>query len=201
MHIAISSHRPHAQSASFRENQIRALSTWLPVFDEILYYGDKEPELARDWVYFMPSEPFPTIRSMLAGVPRIAPGDSITIINSDIVLHDGMKTILRDAGRNSYCIASSRRRCADSLELDENDRGRDIWILGKTAHEMISRRIPDSLRIGHQKWDGWMYHFAIKHFPDTFIDFTDRKLVFHPKHGDRKMPHAALVELVDITNV
>lgn len=193
--IAITSHRPHAKSAEYARNQKLAWRTWQGFFTDIIYFGDEEPELKSFKTRFVRSEQWPTIKIM-AQLAATARGIAC-IINADILINPKLRVVENRLANGPAAVASSRRWHIDPhlpnfdrAQLVDTDRGRDIFVCTRVVWQRIAAEIPGHLRIGHQQWDAWMTDFFNAHYHDRFIDFTQMKCIFHPKHEDRQMPFA-----------
>jgi hypothetical protein len=194
--IAISSHRPHSRSAEFARNQAMAKRTWEPVFQTIVYAGAEEPELDSEKTEFYPTEDFPTIQT-LAKIAASQRGIS-AILNADILINNRIRNVEQKMWVNSIMCGSSRRYHFDPhapnfdmANLDDADRGRDIFVARQHVWQRVADQVPPHLRIGHQQWDAWMTDFFRDNYNRKFIDFTNLRCVFHPRHGDRQMPYAS----------
>lgn len=188
--IVLSSFRPHKASAAYRENQIRAHESWEAFASEIVYFGDYEAELAGEHTTFIPSENWPRISVMAECASAYR--KPVAIVNSDIVLEPEVKRVFEVVAETSIGGATSRRFCLETRELDPADHGRDIFICKPRVWKAVANEIPHVCRIGHQRWDSWLVGFLRK--KRQFGDFTQMRVVFHPTHEERQMPHADEIE-------
>lgn len=189
----VSSFRPHADDPVYRENQVRALSSWEPMVDRIVYFGQFEPELSRPNVIFVECEEWPRIGVMAeycAQVDRVS-----AIVNSDIVLAPAVSKVFEIVRHTSIGAATSRRYDLETGKLNPMDKGRDIFICKDHVWSKLAKAIPDTFRIGHQSWDGWAVGFFRVILDKRFAEFTQMKAVFHPQHEGRKTPHSAEIEV------
>lgn len=198
--IAISSHRPLDQEPEIKRNQLLAKRTWESVFSRIIYFGVFEQELASSKTVFFPHEEFPRIKDLMeqAGKQR----GLVAILNADIVVTPDLKKLERMMMLRGKLCASSRRYHFDPDTCDwkaaqlGNDRGRDIFIARNDIWRDAAHNVPEQFRIGHQGFDGWITDFFRGKYNTSFIDFTDMRIIFHPNHGNRKMPHSKEVAAV-----
>lgn len=172
-----------------------AWRTWQGFFRGIVYLGDEEPELKALNTKFVPSEQWPTIKRM-AELASTHHGVT-AIINADILVNPKLRVVENRLLNGPAAVASSRRWHIDPhlpnfdrAQLIDSDRGRDIFVCTQTVWHRIAKEIPGHLRIGHQQWDAWMTDFFNANYGTRFVDFTQMKCIFHPKHEDRRMPYA-----------
>lgn len=191
--IAISSFRPHIQNGEYRTNQIRAKQSWELVFDEIIYFGRFEPELASDKTRFIPCDGWPRICDMASEAAQHK--GYTAIINADIVVSEDLKKVVQIMGIGNVAAATSRRRELETGILHDNDKGRDIFICKRKWWRRISHDIPKSCLIGHQQWDSWMVSYLRWFAKTRFADFTMAKCIFHPNHEGRTMPFNDKVDI------
>lgn len=199
----ISSHRPHAQGGQFPLNQIRAYKSWLTVAKKIIYFGSPEPDLgaSRQNTQFIGCPDFPQIAILAAYAASCL--DTVAIVNSDIVLTEPVLKIPIYLSRGICKAAVSRRHHYDPGTFDlaaavdiTTDRGRDIFIAEPVVWREVAKRIPSVYRIGHQKWDAWVCDYWRDTHKKKFMDFTHLRCVFHPNHGERRMPYSKELEAV-----
>lgn len=197
MIIAASSHRPHSESEEYRENQLLAFRTWQGVFDKIIYFGPEEPELASSKTMFVPIADFPSIKEMAAMLARNK-GFHV-LLNADICVAPRIKDLPAYMKFNGKSSASSRRwhfrkedNTFDKADMGD-DRGRDFFMCRSDIWHAVAETINPGFRIGHQKWDAWMVNFLRAKYNDGFADISGDRLIFHPVHEGRKMPHSEQV--------
>lgn len=195
--IAVSSPRPHSDR-EYARNQRRAIDSWVGVFSSIHYFGTPEPELQTNNVFWHGSD-WPTIREMTRLAGDFHQSDYSAIINADIVVGTGLFDVEYELKKQSILAATSYRWEYDPEETkflkinqnrDKNDRGMDIFIANPEIWRIISKAVPPYLRIGHPTWDTWVCGFFCDRLGTSFRQFTDRKVIFHPRHGGRKTPYA-----------
>jgi len=194
--IAISSHRPHgARSPMYARNQIRGIKSWQPYFKKTLLFGPYTRSLANlGNVQFIESENFPFIHTLAAEAGR-QDTDYVALINADIVVTQPIRKLPEIMAASKITGCSSRRKDLHKREYEKDDRGRDIFICTPGVWRMVAKNIPRNCRIGHQQWDSWMIAFMRRRLQNHYGDFTPIGCVYHPKHGDRKMPHAATIDI------
>lgn len=191
--IAISSHRPFAQSDEIKRNQLLAKRSWEMSFKRIIYFGDREPELLSGKTTFVACENFPRIRDMM-----IAAGGCVgfvVILNADIVVDPAIKKLERMMSLRGKLCASSRRYQFDPNTCDFKSaqlgdaRGRDIFIARNDIWRHCSKHMPEQMRIAHGRWDAVLTDTFRRFYNESFLDFTNFRVVFHPEHGERLRPH------------
>lgn len=186
--IAVSSHRPLAQSAEYMRNQLLAHSSWEEVFDQIVYFGEPQQALDGDTTVFIDSEEFPRIKTLME-VAACQKGWS-ALINADIVVGIGLPRVEQELYRRRAQAAVSRRW---QFELDDDstvpkvvDLGLDFFAASPGIWQEAVRCVPDIFRIGHCRWDSWMLGFLNATCLGACFDITPSMVIFHPRHGDRK---------------
>lgn len=190
--IAVSSFRPCSDSHEIASNQLRAKRSWEAVFDQIVYFGDAEPELASDKTQFISVDgDFPAI-ALLVAVAMYA-DEPACIINADIVVGPTLKNaITQQLWQGMKAFTSRRWQFEPGASLDSArvvDQGVDFFAATPEIWHQCYRVIPGGWRIGHSGWDSWMLGWMNQNVGRRFVDLTNRKLIFHPRHGDRKRVH------------
>lgn len=185
--IAVSTFRPHKDSEEYRQNQIRAAVSWLPIFNGIVLMGKPEPELATYKTSFTFQEGRPHVRDMIG---LLATQNEMGVwINADIVLHNAFVT-LENLMKKAGCVAATSFRLTfDPKEgiqkafREGNDWGLDVFVATPEVwQDMYKHMDPRWLKCG-MVYDSWMVGFLNKRHKCG--DFTDKKWVFHPRHGGR----------------
>lgn len=192
--IAVSTFRPHKDSEEYRQNQIRAMVSWFPIFNGIILMGKLEPELANSKTSFTFHEGRPHVRDM---VGLLATQTEMGVwINADIVLDSAFVTLER-VMRNAGCVAATSFRLTfdpvcfpvphqmtpPPAYREKNDWGLDVFVATPEVwQDMYKHMDPRWVKCG-QVYDSWMVGFLNKRHKCG--DFTDRKWVFHPRHGGR----------------
>lgn len=193
--IAISSHRPLKDSFEFCKNQLRAKGTWNHAFDRIVYFGPEQEALGGINTTFIPCEQFPHIKIMVELCA--AQSQWAALLNSDIVISPALRTWEQRLISKRAVAATSRRHEFYGEEIDKGmvrDSGLDFFCAAPRVWQKVAAVIPESFRIGHQQWDTWMLNFFMTEYWRQTYDITDCRLVFHPHHEDRKMPHTITVD-------
>lgn len=163
------------------------------VFQRIVYFGSMEPELDSPRTRFVESEQWPTIKALALEASQHS-GFS-AILNADLVVNQGLRKLISAMGLKGQTCASSRRYHFDSNTCDfesaslGDDRGRDIFIARRDVWKTVANNVPPELRIGHGRWDAWVTDWFRSHYNAGFVDFTAKKLIFHPIHEGRKRPY------------
>jgi len=188
--IVISSHRALKDSPEVAKNQIRAHKSWQNVFDEILYFGDPEPELTCPKTSFITSEDFPPIAAMATAASM--GGDFACLINADIVVSKGLIWAMGDVWKRGGMAATSKRYEFVDENLNDAqivDVGIDFFGASYDLWAQVAKRVPPHYRVGHSSWDTWLMGFFNTVAPQQYWDITNRRCIYHPKHGDRKRAH------------
>jgi hypothetical protein len=187
--IVCSSYRPFAESAEIAENQRRAKISWEEHFEDIVYFGEPEPELESKKTEFIRSEQFPRIRALAdyLAMPGYRFG---AIVNADIVIGPNFPKVEAELiARNAKAGISRRFQFNDPATpfvADMVDLGLDFFFAIPAMWRMISLQIPEQFRMGHCLWDTWVMAF-MSHWAGTdCYDLTPQRFVFHPNHGNRK---------------
>lgn len=189
----ISSHRPHQGEEEYRTNQIRALRTWEVFAERIVYFGDFEMDLTGPKTTFVPSEQWPRIVDMARYAYDAGP--VAAIVNSDIVLKPEVARVFDIVRQTPVGAVTSRRFDLESGKLDPNDKGRDIFICKRRVWGMFAAEVPRCCRMGHQKWDAFAVAFFRKKLGKRFGEFSQMRVVFHPRHEGRKMPYSEEMDI------
>ena len=197
--IAVSSFRPHAEDAEYARNQRRARLSWRDCFDEVHYFGEREPQLESLYqqTKFTGTTGFPSILMVTTYASKLV-AEYVAILNADLVISPVIKDVERRMARMGLAAATSYRYEFDAEQphisridavRNRQDRGMDIFIATPQIWGIVATKVPPYLRMGHQTWDTWV----CGHFCSTlglgFLQFTEEKVVFHPRHGGRRTPH------------
>ena len=197
--IALSSHRPHEGDSDYAKNQARAANSW-NIFSQVFYFGSYEESLCKPNVLFAKSEPWPKIKMMADMATHFK--EPVAIINADIVVTPVLLEVEKKMIDLSVPALTSYRYEFEGDNMDgairhKHDRGMDIFIAMPDIWKMVSKRIPDYLRMGHQTWDSWVCGFFCANLGFGFRQFTDYRCVFHPRHEGRLHPHSAEIKSDD----
>ena len=197
--------RPFGEDLEWDRNQLLAFRTWMSFAKKVILFGKTEPQLENPHVEFWPTEQFPRIKDM-ARVAGEQARQVVAICNGDILLDPRIMKIEARMRCGTCCCASSRRWHFDPEGLPDSlstakltnldgvdDRGRDVFIAQCRVWKTIADEIPETLRIGHQQWDGEITARFRQHWNDKFLDFTSLRMVHHPIHGGRRMPYAETI--------
>lgn len=201
--IAITSIRPFNKSDEYKTNQIRAAQSW-NLFEHVYIIGQREPELEfLAGTTFLEGLDWPTIKYISILASEI--GDRyVAVINSDIVVAEPLLQAERKLQELTIPCATSYRYEFDPTDPDLSkavrykiDRGMDIFVALPNVWKMVADRIPEDLRIGHNRWDSWVCGFFCHNFGFGFRQFTDYRCIFHPKHDGRIQPHLNTIKFDD----
>jgi hypothetical protein len=201
--IAISSARKHEKNAEYAMNQKRAGESW-KLFKQVFYFNGYEQELTHDNVLNVKSDDWPSIKRMAEFASNMV-DDLVAIINADIVVTEPLLEVEQKLKELTVPAATSYRYEFDPDDYPDlsnavrhkEDRGMDVFVATPEVWGMVSKRIPEYLRIGHQTFDSWLCGFFCSNFGFGFRGFTDYRCVFHPKHGGRDTPHSASIKSDD----
>jgi hypothetical protein len=186
--IAISSHRPHSDSAEIAANQIRAHESWQKVFDEILYFGPPEAQLTCDRTTFLECEDFPKIKSLITAASLCS--GIVCLLNADIIVAPHLNDIMANLQSYGALAATSQRYQfqpgQDLKTAKVSDYGVDFFAADATLWKRAALHIPDIYRIGHNSWDSWLLGFFNHTCNRRFFDITRSRCIFHPVHHSRK---------------
>lgn len=185
--IAVSTFRPHKDSEEYRQNQIRAMTSWVPIFNGIILMGKLEPELATHKTSFTFQEGRPHVRDM---VGLLATQSEMGVwINADIVLSNAFVT-LEQLMKKAGCVAATSFRFTFDPKngiwksfKEPNDWGLDVFVATPEVWQDMYKHMDSRWVKCGQVYDSWMVGFLNKRHKCG--DFTDRKWVFHPRHGGR----------------
>lgn len=182
--IAVSSFRPLGQNPDWDRNQLAAKASWERVFEEIIYFNQEEPRLDSPKTAFLPTEGHPFIRQLCA-LCALSSGWSC-IINADIVVSPELATVERRASARHAMAMTSYRYTTANGRTAVIDNGLDWFAARGPIWAEAARQCPPQLRIGHPTWDTWMIGFLNHACGRSFINVTSARLIFHPKHEDRR---------------
>lgn len=202
--IAISSHKPFAQSPEYAANQSRAAKSWQekPNITGIFYVGHYEDGLDGERVQFVkPEGDYPRIKMMAEFAGHMST-DYVALINADIVLWSGIADVEQRMREMALPAATSYRYEFDPAEYPnlgnatrhKEDRGMDIFIANPNIWKMVAQTIPEDVLFGHNRWDSWVCGYFCHHLGYGFRQFTEDRCVFHPKHGGRSQPLLATIK-------
>ena len=186
--ILVTSHRPLKDcSPEILRNQLRARESWEGNFTKIVFFGKYEAALSGPQVFFLDCEGFPHIQDMMAMCATA--GDWCAIVNADIVVGRGMPIIKKELlAKNAQC-AMSRRFEFEGEAIDDArmlDNGLDFFAATPSVWGLAATLVPKQYRIGHILWDTWTIGFLASHYYNWFWDITECRVIFHPKHEDRR---------------
>lgn len=194
--IAISSHRPLVDSAEYMRNQLFAHDSWEEVFSQIVYFGEPQHGLDSEKTTFIRSEEYPRIVDLVE--LAAAQNDWSCLINADIVVAPHMTDIEHNLKRQRVLAAYSQRWEFDAddekVKPKVVDNGLDFFAANPAIWKEAFRWVPTEFRIGHIRWDTWMFEFFCHRCGSGCRDLTKAQVIFHPRHGDRRMPHRDEVE-------
>ncbi len=183
--IAVSSHKPFADSAEIARNQARAFQSWLAAFDAIIYFGAPEKALASPYTAFIHSTERPRIRDlMFAASLATSPA---CIINADIVLAPNAREMLTGAMKRNDAAISFRLEFdpehSDLSRARKVDNGLDLFLAQPALWRKCWKDCPDHFRIGKPVWDSWLYMWMRENCKGRFVDLSQWRFVYHPRHS------------------
>lgn len=189
--IAVSSIRPFSASAEHKRNQIEAWRTWQAAFTSIVYFSKPEPEIQNLKTAFCIWEPFPRLMDLAKFLASQT--DWGCIINADIRVGRRFPLIIERLKKKRGALAASSWRY-EIEPTDPNwesngrvvDHGLDFFCATPRVWGMVYEAADPRLRLGAQFWDTWTLSFFNTVASSGFYGLTQHRLIFHPKHGDRK---------------
>lgn len=187
--IAISSFRSLETSDEVALNQIRALRSWDTVFSSIVLFGTRDPRLETGKTTFVECEDFPRL-SALMSVAALSEEPS-AILNADIVVSPYLGKFSQEILQKGFDAFTSRRYEFDPGKLNYEsanvkDLGADFFCAKPSVWYWAWKAIPDAYRIGCPTWDNWLLGYWGLTLKKRFCDATQMRLIFHPKHTERK---------------
>jgi hypothetical protein len=184
----LSSVRPLRDCAETRKRTLAANRSWRGLFDRIIYFGSPSPELGSPpEVEFMVSEQFPRIVDMVHVAAQL-PGWT-AIVNGDIIIGRRIKEAEAALVRRKASCAISKRyefQNGDTRNGRVVDLGLDFFTARQEVWAAIAEEYPDRYRFGHSSWDALMLGAFNYHDRIHLFDLTGWRIVFHPKHGERR---------------
>jgi len=186
--ICVSSFRPLKEcSPSILRNQLKARESWEDAFNEIVYFGSPETALNGDTVMFIPTEQFPRIVDLVRYCADQV--DWCAIVNADIVIRGNMRQVQGDIMSRGGLASISRRYefvGEDFMRAKLVDTGLDFFAAHSHVWRHAAKLIPRQYRIGHCLFDTWLLGFLATHYMPKLWDITPLRMIFHPKHEDRR---------------
>lgn len=188
--IAVSTIRPFGDDPVYKANQLMALSSWLNVFDKVIYVNKPEREIDDRKVFFVPlNEEFPTLKS-LAWIAAFQ-YEETALINGDIVVTEPLTRIPGIMRREYVWAVTSKRYQFDPAKQDLSqavveDNGADFFLAQPNMWKYVSNQAPVNLRFGQDMWDHWLLGFFNVMLGKQFRNITDYRCIYHPKHEGRK---------------
>lgn len=184
--VAIASLRKLSDCAEIAENQLRAWESWQTVFDEILYFGEAEAQLASPKTVFVESEDFPKISAILTAAGYSE--DYACVLNADIIVRPQLADALHEVvARGGRCAMSSRVNFGPGAAPDF---GLDFFMAEPEIWTAAAKKVPPFYRIGHNSWDNWVLSYLNCRYGQWFWDISARRCIWHPVHGNRKRVYA-----------
>jgi len=171
-------------------NQMDAFESWLPVFERIIYFNQPEEDYERDSVEFIEAEDFPTIREI--AIEASQQDGWSCLINADIQVHPKLKVAMQVAeSKGALCAMSSRWELpnnGDMCRAQVVDNGLDFFAATPDVWAGVAKQIPEAYRISHPVWDTWVLGYFMKNHGIRCADLTGSRVIYHPKHEDRRHP-------------
>ncbi len=190
--IFISSIKPLDFSVEIRDNQLLANESWNRVADYIVYFSNRDDRLHTPLTNWIHGDEWPLIYDLVLMASYMP--EWTCLINSDIWVSPDFGKVERALRNAKASCAVSRRYTYHPTNplapkiVERDDLGLDIFCGTQEVWQAAAKLIPKQFRIGHSQWDSWMIGMMNSHFGDRFYDFTDSKVIFHPKHGGRNPP-------------
>jgi hypothetical protein len=172
---AVSSLKPDPTKGEVYRNQNRAYKTWVDAFNGVVYVGGESV--------------VPRILDLVLECSNHQGWSCI--INADIVVSPKMKDVEAKLNKLNAFAASSWRHefdpDSDPFKTGAvKDNGIDFFAARREVWNHCARIIPVGYYIGHILWDTWMLGYLNRHFCGRFFNITPSRVIFHPKHGNRK---------------
>lgn len=170
--IALSSLKPWSDpTEEHARNQMAAQCSW-SVFKEVFLFED-----------------FPSIKFLSNFASQ--QNDWCAILNADIVISERLATVEKKLKQRFTAATSYRYEFIPEAgflhaNLSPTDNGLDFFCAKPDVWRRVAEKCPDDLRLGCQMWDTWLLSFFATFECETYADITPARVVFHPKHGNRK---------------
>lgn len=186
--IALSSLRPFGSSPEYDRNQMAAWRSWQSAFSLIVYLNDFQPQVDNGKTIFIPSEPYPQIYKMAEIMANQR--EPCCIINADIIMGDRWNQVYAQlTQRKMLAAVSNRYEFFPDLGLHPAhvvDCGVDFFAATPQIWSIVAGMADERLRLGVGWFDTWLMGCFSSFAMRGFWDITPSKVIFHPKHGDRK---------------
>jgi hypothetical protein len=185
--ILVSSVRPMECGGEYARNQLAAWRSWQGVASAVVYFNDPQPELQSSITRYIPSEAYPRILDLVEFCAEQS--DWGAILNADIWLSDRLRILEKSLkARKASCASSWRHQFDPAVGVnpcERVDNGLDFFAASPEFWRVVYDKVPETLRLGAQRWDSWMLAFFGMYGVKGFYDLTPSKCVRHPLHGSR----------------
>lgn len=181
--IAISSFKPFSKCTDeIAQNQVKAFKSWLPVFERIIFFGERCSELDSCKTEFVPCDSKPSIRRMAELASRFQ--GWVAILNSDIITNSKLREVERKLNDLHCECAISKRWCTKQGTIIDN--GLDFFCAVPEVWKRLASRIPEEFTLGRIAWDQYVLGFFCKNYGRKCADLSPAKICWHPPHGGRE---------------
>lgn|SRR6185436_7795067 len=185
----VSSYRPFGKFPDIDRNQIISKHSWESVFGGIVYLNQFNVQLWSEHTTFTGTTKRPRMSELFLTAALL--GGVVAVLNSDIVIGNGCSHFLESTIRNGNACGFSFRYEFDPVAMNlesarQVDSGLDFFIANPGVWYKTFNACPERFIIGNGEWDSWLFEYWKRKYGRFCVNFTDRKLVFHPKHGDRE---------------
>lgn len=170
--------------------QKRALASWYPLFDEIVYFGKSESDYLETGpkVIFEPCSGKPSIGKMCQYAAQQQ--QWACLVNADIIIGSSLPKVMSWLEKNRLkCAVSLRWELEEAANLNRatiKDNGLDWFAATPDMWALAASEIPPELCMGRIIWDSWMLGFFMARSGGACADITQSKTIFHPRHDDRR---------------
>jgi hypothetical protein len=150
----------------------------------------------------IPTKDPPQLIQLIAEAAQYGKDDIIAIVNSDILLGQGITNIHRLVRLQKWTrwAATSPRWTYTSERLQDaqvTDYGIDIFVAPGNVWSAAFDECPEFLRMGCILWDNWMNCWFLKNINETYVNMRGWKCVYHPKHDEPRNPNIYTEEEVN----
>jgi hypothetical protein len=187
--IAVSSFRALDDNKEVAANQILAIDSWRAVFHNIFLFGPFEWRLACPRTTFIEGPDFPPL-SLLYLIASQSEEPAV-ILNADIVVGRHLVEAADKAFRMGAYALTSRSYEYDPANPDFAaakvvDLGADFFCAHPWIWAKAWRAVPEQYRFGNGGWDNWLLGYFGTTLRRAFVNITDSRCIFHPRHHERK---------------
>lgn len=179
----ITSYKPFHKDAEYAQLQRDALTSWLPVVDEVIYLNHREWGLDNEKVTFIPAEDFPTVTKLAAFASSRA---GITFWpTADLILAKNFRSVIEECVAAGFqcgttCRHNFDKKTKDLSKAEFHQGGYDLFYATSEIWADIAVNIPECFRVGTPIYDAWFLQYLGTKWGHTFCNFHRKRCVFHP---------------------